>query len=269
VNPLLRLLPAPVIRAAGRLQFKYPLLSKPINFAGKLLASKGVIQRGPGKGLRFDGTGCSPGYVAGTSEPLEQSLLSKYLTPGAVFYDVGANAGFYALIGAKIVGPTGLVYAFEPMPELANRVRRNALLNLMDNVMVVEGAVSNTDGTVSFGAQGSLSMLNSIRAADGGANQIAVRSLKLDTFCGENKPPSLVLIDIEGDEIQALEGALSTIENHRPILMVEVHYLGRLFIDFYEHHLSPLGYRASTYGGLPLKAEPIRYHALLLPRERT
>lgn len=267
MSALLKLLPSPLIRAAGRLQFKYPFLSKPINFAGQLLAGAGVIQRGAGKGLCFNGRGCSPGYVAGTSAPLEQSLILKHLVPGGVFYDIGANAGFYAVIGARTVGPTGQVYAFEPMPELADRVRENARLNSMANLTVIEAAISNVDGIVGFGVQGSLSMLNSIRATGTTAEQMRVRALRLDTFSLENRPPTLILIDIEGDEIQALEGGLGTITAYRPILMVEVHFFGKAFVNFYEQTLRPLGYEALTYDGNPLPSKPIRYHALLFPTE--
>jgi FkbM family methyltransferase len=268
MSALLKLLPAPLIRAAGRLQFQMPFLSKPINYLGQLLAGSGVIQRGAGKGLRFNGRGCSPGYVAGTSELLEQSLILKHLARGGVFYDVGANAGFYAVIGARAAGPTGQVYAFEPMPTLAERIRENGRLNSMANLMVVEAAVSNSDGTVNFAAQGALSMLNSIGAAQNTAEHVCVRALRVDTFAADHRPPTLMLIDIEGDEIQALQGGLRTIATYLPVLMVEVHYLGKGFVDFYEQTLRPLGYDASTYDGQPLRQDPVRYHALLFPRER-
>jgi FkbM family methyltransferase len=265
MNTPFDLLPAPLIRAAGRLQFKFPFLSRPINFLGQLAARGGVIKRGAGKGLRFDGRGCSPGYIAGTSEPLEQSLILKYLLPGAVFYDVGANAGFYAIIGARSVGPTGQVYAFEPMPELANRVRQNANLNSMTNLEVVEAAVSSQDGSTTFGVQSSLSMLNSIGGAEASETKLTVQTLRLDTFSANHRPPTLILVDIEGDEIRALEGALQTIATHKPILMVEVHYLGQAFIEFFERSLRPLGYGALTYEGQSLPTEAVRYHALIVP----
>jgi FkbM family methyltransferase len=266
---MFKLLPAPLIRAAGRLQFKFPLLTRPINFLGQLAAKQGVIQRGAGKGLRFNGRGCSPGYVAGTSEPLEQSLILKHLAQGGVFYDIGANAGFYAVIAARAVGPTGHVYAFEPMPVLAERVRENASLNSMKNLEVIEAAVSDEDGVTTFGAQGSLSMLSSIGGARGATTKpLAVRALRVDTFSASHCPPTLILIDIEGDELKALQGGLRTIATYQPILMVEVHYLGEAFVDFYGRNLSPLGYDAATYDGRPLPLEPIRYHALLFPKGR-
>lgn len=268
MNTPLRLLPAPLIRAAGRLQFKFPILAKPINLLGQLATRGNVIQRGAGQGLRFNARGCSPGYIAGTSEPLEQSLLMKYLGSGGVFYDIGANVGFYAVIGARAVGPTGRVYAFEPMPELASRVRENATLNSMANLETVEAAVSNADGSATFGVQSSLSMLNCIGRASAAKEQAKVRTLRLDSFSADHRPPTLILIDIEGDEIGALQGALGTITSCRPVLMIEVHYVGEAMIDFFERNLLPLGYAASTYDGQPLPSEPIRYHALLVPAAR-
>src|SRR5258708_26565078 len=137
MTTLLRLVPARLIRAAGRLQFKVPFLAKPINFIGQKLASQGVILRGAGKGLRFNGRGCSPGYVAGTSHLLEQELLVNCLRPGAVVYDVGANAGFYAFIGARAVVPAGQVYAFQRMPNLAEPLPENPPLNSHPNVTLI------------------------------------------------------------------------------------------------------------------------------------
>lgn len=263
-NLILRLLPSPVIRGAGRLQFKIPALRKLINLVGNGLAGEGVIQRGAGKGLRFNAHGCNPGYLAGTSEPLEQELLLKHSPPGGVVYDLGANAGFYAMIAARAVGPIGSVYAFEPTPTLAARIRDNAARNSFENVHVVEAAISAIDGEINFGVLGPLSVNNSVRA-DQAAETLTVDSMRLDTFCADHRPPDLMLIDIEGSEIEALESGLQMIAQHRPVIMVEVHWLGQKFIDFVNRALVPLRYTAATYLGGPLIFEKSRYHALLVP----
>jgi len=233
---------------------------------GHGLAKEGVIQRGAGKGLRFNARGCNPGYLAGTSEPLEQEILLKHSPPGGVFYDVGANAGFHAMIAARAVGAAGCVYAFEPTPALAARLRDNATRNSFENVYIVEAAISGIDGEISFGMLGPLSVLNSVRT-DQAAETVTVRSIRLDTFCADHRPPDLVLIDIEGSEIEALESGLQMIAKHRPVIMVEVHYLGHKFIEFVNRALLPLRYTAMTYEGGPLISENIRYHVLLLPEE--
>jgi hypothetical protein len=65
--------------------------------------------------------------------------------------------------------------------------------------------------------------------------------------------------------MEVLESGLETISRCRPVIMVEVHWLGPSFIDYFERTLKPLGYLGSTYDGKPLCSEPVRYHALLVP----
>ncbi len=266
MKALLKLVPAPMIRLAGRLQFQFPFLRPLINALGQSLAGRGVIQRGEGKGLQFDATGCNPGYLAGTSAPEEQALVARYSRPGGVVYDVGANAGFYAVIAARKVGPKGRVYAFEPTPTLVERVRQNARANGFEQLEVVEAAVADEDGRVSFGVSGPLSVTNSLQSAEGG-QAIEVEVVRLDTFSASHPGPDLLLMDIEGAELAALRGALGMIRRCRPVIMVEVHWLGASFPEFVEEALAPLGYTATTYEGAPLPKGPERYHALLLPGE--
>src|SRR4051794_32864724 len=117
-------MPSSLLRAVGRLQFRAPWLHRLIlSFAGPATSRPGIIRHGIGAGLHFDATGGQPGYLFGTSEPQEQALLKQWLKPGAVFYDVGANIGFFSTLAGRLVGNTGAVYAFEPFPESAERCR--------------------------------------------------------------------------------------------------------------------------------------------------
>ena len=78
---------------------------------------------------------------------VEREVLAKRLGPGAVFVDVGANAGGYAFWAASLGGKTGRVIAFEPDPVLARRLRWNVAANEAgDRLSVVEAAVSATPG---------------------------------------------------------------------------------------------------------------------------
>lgn len=262
---ILRLIPGSAIRFAGQLQFKVPALRPIINGVASLLVRSGTIQRGPGAGLKFNSTGCNPGYLAGTSEPLEQTLVAKYSTPGCVVYDVGANAGFYALLSAKAVGTNGQVFAFEPTPLLATRLRQNADANGFDQIKIVEKAVCDVDGRVGFGIVGDLSVNNSLASSES-AESLEVEATTLDTFSSNHPAPSLILMDIEGAEVEALKGGLKTISESLPIMMIEVHWLGAKFTDFFNAELMPLGYTLSTYSGDPIPNGPVRYHALLLPK---
>jgi len=240
-------------------------LRKPINLIAQHLISRGPgkIKSGVGKGLLFNAAGCNPGFLFGTSAPLEQQTLVKFLKRGDVFYDLGANAGFYCVIGARQVGETGRVFGFEPTPMLVSRIQQNAILNGFTNVEVVPMAVGATNGMIQFGVLGDLSVENSINAAKHAENTMNVPCITIDAFASEHRPPNLLMMDIEGAELDALKGGMETIRRYLPTMMIEVHWLGEAFKDFYSENLKPLGYVATTYDGAPLPVGTVRYHCLL------
>lgn len=226
------------------------------------MARPGRIRHGAGKGLMFNARGCNPGFLFGTSEPIEQELTKSILAVGDVFYDIGANAGFYCVLGARFVGESGMVFGFEPTPMLAERIRENARLNDFTNIQVFETAVGDADGTVEFNIDQELGVQNAITTTST-KSSISVACTRIDTFAKSHQPPKLLLIDVEGAEIDVLRGGLETIRKFKPAIMVEVHWLGDAFIDFYEKELRPLGYICTTYEGRPIPTENERYHCLL------
>lgn len=254
-----------LVRFAGKLQFKYPCLSPLIRLAGRVATSRGpgVIRYGEGAGLRFNASSVNPGFLMGTSEPLEQRLVVSFLKPNDVFYDVGANAGFYCVIAARKLGQGGIVYAFEPSPALVSRILENANLNGFKNIQVIDQAVSGESGWFNFNIEDELGVQNSLTVSNGSKKVFRVRTVTIDEFADSHRPPDLILLDIEGAEIDALCGALNTIRQHLPVVMVEVHWLGEPFIEFIRKELIPLGYVATTYEGAALPTGFVRYHCLL------
>ena len=88
------------------------------------------VQRGPAQGLWLHlnpRTGHT--YFEGGAEPEVQNALQQYLRPGMIFYDIGANIGFFSLLAARIVGKDGRVVAFEADPEIAARLREHITRN--------------------------------------------------------------------------------------------------------------------------------------------
>jgi FkbM family methyltransferase len=261
---IIRLLPAGLLRYLGQLQFRVPFLRRLTLWAGaRLAASEGVIQRGIGRGLRFRAVGGYPGYLLGTSEPEEQALLESFLPESGIFYDVGANIGFYSTLAAKMVGPGGHVFAFEPFPGSAASCRYNAGINGFHHVSVIEAAVSSRDASAKL-ELGTSTATHFLGVGDAG---IEVEVICIDHWRLQSGAPgpSLVMIDVEGAEIEVLKGMRETIRECRPVIMVEVHWLGVGFIEYVQSELVPLGYRATTYAGEALPTENVRYHALLRP----
>src|SRR5262245_6668785 len=65
----------------------------------------------------------------GVFEPQMIAKLVRWLAPGDVFVDLGANEGYFTVLGAKLVGPSGRVIAIEPQDRLAGVIEENLRLN--------------------------------------------------------------------------------------------------------------------------------------------
>ena len=77
-----------------------------------------------------------------------QVLLGRHLQPEAVFYDIGANVGFFSLLASRLVGSRGYVAAFEPLPRNFSFMKSHLKLNRMSNMFVLEtGRPSSMSGS--------------------------------------------------------------------------------------------------------------------------
>ena len=149
---------------------------------------------------------------AGGFEPAEVAFVGSHLKPGDVILDVGANAGLYTILAARIVGPHGHVFAFEPDDRAVALLRRNIALNGLTNVTVIEAAVSNETGQRNFAAASDIAM-SSLAATHRDDQQIqswrTVDTLRLDDALGKYgiERPTFLKIDVEGAEQLVVEGA--------------------------------------------------------------
>ena len=84
-------------------------------------------------------------YLHGLDSTLVKTL-ENYLRPGMIVVDVGAHTGLYSLVCASLVGEEGKVYAFEPVPWLADRIIEHAALNSMSNIYVYKIALGARSG---------------------------------------------------------------------------------------------------------------------------
>ena len=135
-------------------------------------------------------------------------------------YDIGANAGFYTLAFARLVGPAGHVFAFEPLSENATHIRHHIKINSLNQAEVLEVAVADTDGASGFQLHASPAMgrLNADSA-------FRVSTVKLDTLIrdGRLSPPDFMKMDIEGGELAALRGAEAMLASIHPTMLIAFH----------------------------------------------
>jgi FkbM family methyltransferase len=192
-----------------------------------------TIRRGPARGLRREGGFDFLPERLRPSTPEERFLLELPLE-GRTVYDVGAWEGTTALALARRVGPSGSVWAFEPNPTAAAKLRRNLGLNGMTNVSLLDVAVGDSTGEVDLAFQRNATGRAQIVSEAGGEQRgvlVRVPMATLDELREQRglPPPHLIKIDVEGAETQVLRGARRTIVAHRPDLLLELH--GRTFAE--------------------------------------
>jgi FkbM family methyltransferase len=161
-------------------------------------------------------------YFRGIWEPETTYFVMRHLRRGDTFLDVGAANGYYSMIGARIVGPLGRVFAFEPNPTAAGFFDASVeRLGCAGWVHLERAALSAQAGTVvlylptrSVNA-GQASTVWGWTESD---QQIRVRSLRLDDYVADAgiRAIRLIKIDVEGAEARVLEGAHNVIANLRP-----------------------------------------------------
>jgi FkbM family methyltransferase len=164
------------------------------------------------------------GYWLGIYEMPIQECLARELRPGDVFYDIGANAGFFYLLGSRCVDSNGQVFAFEPLAENAQTIRQQLTLNDVTNCTVVEAAVTDHVGQVQFfeGSECSTGHLGREEATRG--MKSIVRAITLDAFTKTAPAPNFVKVDVEGAEALLLKGAQHLLKADKPpTFLVEVH----------------------------------------------
>src|SRR5688572_3303361 len=195
-------------------------LGRAIRFPLRLLPGDAVLRvlSGPLRGRRWIAGAATHGCWLGTYERLTQRVFVEHVRPGVVVYDVGANAGFFTLLASKLAGPSGAVYAFEPMERNLRFLREHVQLNGVTNVHVLPVAVSDRNGVVRFAAAANPAMGG--LSAEGG---IEVQSTTLDAVARTIPPPSFVKMDIEGAEHAALSGAAEVLRGARPVILLSEH----------------------------------------------
>jgi FkbM family methyltransferase len=145
-------------------------------------------------------------------ESKEIKFLQKWLRPGDIALDVGANVGLLTVPMAKAVGEKGQVFAFEPIEENVRNLNSNLDANDLCNVVLANCAVGNFDGKIRLSDEHHSSDQSSgffHRASDLEPG-IEVKQIRLDNhFKNSLQSDSkirLMKIDVEGMELDVLEG---------------------------------------------------------------
>lgn len=182
-------------------------------------------------------------FLRGTYEQYMQDAFAKFIRPGDCVYDVGAHAGYHSLLCGLLVGSTGRVFAFEPHPLSRRSIQRQLELNPALNVSLVPHALSNVCAKVYLDSTAGRSQTHISERGEFVAEAETIDHL-VET--GVLPPPQLIKIDVEGHELQVLQGGLKTIQTHKPIVLCD--HNDSFTFGIVSTLMTPLGYDVTDFG---------------------
>jgi FkbM family methyltransferase len=162
------------------------------------------------------------------------SYLQAMIPPGSTVIDVGANIGFMSLQFANWVSKDGLVIAIEPEPINVGTLNRIVRDKKIINLKIINGAAAEKDGILFLD-------VNPLNPAD---HRLSQTGVQIDAFTIDgllmhtpHTSISLIKIDVQGAELRVLEGAVTTITRHNPLILIEIDDEALLSAGFTPHQL--------------------------------
>lgn len=172
----------------------------------------------------------------------EIAVMRSVAPPAHSMIDVGANIGALTLAMAAHAEPETLVHAFEPQPHVFHRLCGNLALNVVMNVLPVNAAISDRNGTVKLPHMDYRTPHTSggVQISRSGSGR-AVPCHTLDALDLDSVPVGFLKVDVEGHEPEVFRGARGLVERDRPALYFETR--DRAFCSEAFPWLLELGYR--------------------------
>ena len=201
---------------------------------GKLLPRLAYpVVRGPLRGARFV-LGALAGEGGGASayfdmiETEQTTAFTDTLRDGQVLFDIGANVGYYTILGARLVGPRGKVVAVEPVIRNLAYLYWHIVLNKASNVSMVAAACSDIVllATFSLGQNYAMGYLvNNSGERDGAKKELFLApTVTVDAIVQQlGISPDVIKVDVEGAEFSVLKGAQTTLRETKPRIFLSTH----------------------------------------------
>jgi FkbM family methyltransferase len=168
-----------------------------------------------------------PAGIAGITERPLIDWFQKHVTRGSTWLDIGAHYGYTAVALSRLVGETGRVFAFEPMTITARCISETRELNALDQLTVVPKGLGCPDTVTTTCLPTVRGMADRTLNAAGGAASETIRVVRFDWLWpqlnGGRGGVDGVKIDVQGMEIEVLQGMQSSLAAQHPLLVVELH----------------------------------------------
>ena len=167
-----------------------------------------------------------PAAILGRTEDALLDYFKNQVGNGETWLDIGAHYGYTAIALSKLVGPSGRVFAFEPMLTTSGCISRARFLNNIPQLTVIPMALGDCQDMTIDTLQSVRGMIDStLRDRRGMEADFLVSRLDWlwPKICGADDQIHGIKIDVQGMEIEVLEGMAAMMEQHRPKLLVELH----------------------------------------------
>jgi len=175
-------------------------------------------------------------------------FIDAICKPDDVFIDVGANVGNWTLAAARAVGKGGRVLAFEPVPRVAETLRKTVKANRLQQVKVFEMALAEASGTRPFSVESPNTGGSRLGAMSDDPSRffehIHVTTGKLDEVAHTEhlSRVDVIKIDVEGFEYAVLQGTQAVLNRFKPALILETGHENAQSRAGIERLLAPIGY---------------------------
>lgn len=194
-------------------------------------------------------------FVDGSRDPAIWRFIQRRVPPSAVFVDVGANVGAYAIPAARLVGLGGRVIAFEAHPRTFRYLERSIAMNGMPQVTALNVALGAEPGQADMAFnEANPGETHVVAGAAQAGRSDRIRVTTLDAAMAELGVGRIdyLKIDVEGFELPVLQGARGAI-GRSPAIMVQT--------ELQERHASRYGHRIEEIASL-LQQFGLRPHVL-------
>lgn len=164
-------------------------------------------------------------------EPLSTKLLTQLLKNGMICLDIGSNIGYYVCLESNAIGNNGKVISIEPSPINFKYLKKNIELQNISNIEIHNFACGNENGEIEFlvSDRSNWSRVATDKFVDVPPDtilqKIKIPMRTVDSFIEEKSLPKLdfIRMDVEGYEVNIVEGMQQTLKKFKPMLQMEIH----------------------------------------------
>ena len=172
---------------------------------------------------KWRGGGCTSPYLFREHYEPELMLLERFLQPGMVFVDGGANTGVFTFVAARLVGPSGQVFSFEPGAACFHALQQSLRLNRFKNIHLNHCALSDHCGTARlYHLRGQENAFSLAVAENVDYDEVSLTILDDVARLHELTRVDFIKLDVEGAEELVLRGAKEVLDRWQPVVLFEV-----------------------------------------------